>query len=137
MFEIKIPIDVKLVKLVFRLYFPKDIFKVFTSLQWKWKNVQIIKIIVYRFYQFYTYWYFHFKQPSSFSSSRYILYQVEAPLKDNKRSLLISMECGVSWFAFMWLIICFYAKILIICMLWSRYCWHWIISQHKLDHDSK
>ena len=33
LFEIKIPKDLKLVKLVFRLYFPKDIFKVFIDLQ--------------------------------------------------------------------------------------------------------
>ena len=52
--------------------------------------------------------------------SRYILYLVEAPLTDNKRSLLIIMECGVSWFTFMWLIICFRATILIICLLLSR-----------------
>ena len=35
LYETKIPIDVKLVKLIFRLYFPKDIFEVFINLQQK------------------------------------------------------------------------------------------------------
>ena len=44
----KIPKDLKPVKLIFRLYFPKDIFKVFINLQKKWKNVQIMKIVGYK-----------------------------------------------------------------------------------------
>ena len=48
LYEIKIPIDVKLVKLIFRLYFPKDIFEVFINLQQKWKNVKMIKVVGYK-----------------------------------------------------------------------------------------
>ena len=40
------PIDVKLVKLIFRLYFPKDIFKMFTIKVKECSNH--IKIVVYK-----------------------------------------------------------------------------------------
>ena len=46
LFDIKMPIDVKLVKLIFRLYFPKDIFKMFTIKVKECSNH--IKIVVYK-----------------------------------------------------------------------------------------
>ena len=48
LFETKLAIDVKLVKLIFRLYFLKDIFKVLINLQYNRKKVEIIKIFGYK-----------------------------------------------------------------------------------------